>query len=64
MEQVIEDALTGGYGAIEMEPTGDPKRPLCWPVDGHRSGSMPVGMERKIRRATRRRFQANWNRVP
>ncbi len=23
IEQVIEDALTGGYGAIEMEPTGD-----------------------------------------
>ena len=22
MEQVIEDALTGGYGAIEMEATG------------------------------------------
>ena len=35
MEQVIEDALTGGYGAIEMEPTGDPKRPaMLWPVDG------------------------------
>ena len=35
IEQVIEDALTGGYGAIEMEPTGDPARPaLLWPVDG------------------------------
>jgi HK97 family phage portal protein len=35
IEQVIEDALTGGYGAIEMEPTGDPTRPaLLWPVDG------------------------------
>jgi HK97 family phage portal protein len=35
MEQVIEDALTGGYGAIEMEPTGDPERPaMLWPVDG------------------------------
>jgi HK97 family phage portal protein len=35
MEQAIEDALTGGYGAIEMEPTGDPERPaMLWPVDG------------------------------
>ena len=35
MEQTIEDALTGGFGAIEMEPTGDPERPgMLWPVDG------------------------------
>jgi HK97 family phage portal protein len=35
MEQAIEDALTGGFGAIEMEPTGDPDRPaMLWPVDG------------------------------
>jgi HK97 family phage portal protein len=35
IEQVIEDALTGGYGAIEMEPTGDMDRPaMLWPVDG------------------------------
>jgi HK97 family phage portal protein len=35
IEQVIEDALTGGYGAIEMEQTGDPDRPaMLWPVDG------------------------------
>ncbi len=35
IEQVIEDALTGGYGAIEMEPTGDGDRPaMLWPVDG------------------------------
>jgi HK97 family phage portal protein len=35
IEQVIEDALTGGYGAIEMEPTGDSDRPaMLWPVDG------------------------------
>jgi HK97 family phage portal protein len=34
-EQVIEDALTGGYGAIEMEATGDAVRPAqLWPVDG------------------------------
>jgi HK97 family phage portal protein len=35
IEQVIEDALTGGFGAIEMEPTGDAERPaMLWPVDG------------------------------
>ncbi len=35
IEQAIEDALTGGYGAVEMEPTGDPERPaMLWPVDG------------------------------
>ena len=35
IEQVIEDALTGGFGAIEMEPTGDGERPaMLWAVDG------------------------------
>ena len=35
IEQVIEDALTGGFGAVEMEPTADPKRPaMFWAVDG------------------------------
>ena len=35
IEQVIEDALTGGFGAIEIEPTGDAERPaMLWPVDG------------------------------
>jgi HK97 family phage portal protein len=35
IEQVIEDALTGGFGAVEMEPTGDPERPaMLWSVDG------------------------------
>jgi HK97 family phage portal protein len=35
MEQAIEDALTGGFGAIEMEPTGDADRPaMLWAVDG------------------------------
>ena len=35
IEQVIEDALTGGFGAIEMEPTGDDERPaMMWAVDG------------------------------
>lgn len=35
VEQAIEDALTGGFGAIEMEATGDADRPaMLWPVDG------------------------------
>ncbi|MGH9607280.1 MAG: phage portal protein [Terracidiphilus sp.] len=35
IEQAIEDALTGGFGAVEMEPTGDPERPaMLWAVDG------------------------------
>jgi len=35
IEQVIEDALTGGFGAIEMGSTGNADRPaMMWPVDG------------------------------
>ncbi len=35
MEQTIEDALVGGFGAIEMELTGNPGKPFeLWPVDG------------------------------
>jgi phage portal protein BeeE len=35
IEQAIEDALVGGFGAMEMELTGDPARPFeLWPVDG------------------------------
>ena len=35
IEQAIEDALVGGFGAIEMELTGDAERPFeLWPVDG------------------------------
>ena len=35
IEQTIEDALTGGFGAIEMQATGDAARPaLLFPVDG------------------------------
>ena len=35
MEQAIEDALVGGFGAIEMELTGDPAKPFeLWAVDG------------------------------
>lgn len=34
-EQVLEDVIVGGYGAIEMQATGDPEHPLAlWPVDG------------------------------
>jgi len=34
-EQVLEDLLVGGFGAVEMEATGDPGRPFhLWAVDG------------------------------
>ncbi len=34
-EQVLEDIIVGGFGAIEVEASGDPARPLLlWPVDG------------------------------
>jgi len=34
-EQVLEDVIVGGFGAIEVQGTGDGKRPLVlWPVDG------------------------------
>ncbi len=35
LEPALEDALVGGFGAIEMQLTGDPERPAeLWPVDG------------------------------
>lgn len=34
-EQVLEDIIVGGYGAVEVQASGDPGRPLLmWPVDG------------------------------
>jgi HK97 family phage portal protein len=34
-EQVLEDIIVGGYGAIEVQATGDSAKPLVlWPVDG------------------------------
>ena len=34
-EQVLEDVVVGGFGAIELQATGDASRPLVmWPVDG------------------------------
>jgi len=34
-EQVLEDVIVGGFGAIEVEASGDASRPLnLWPVDG------------------------------
>ncbi|HZU23862.1 MAG TPA: phage portal protein [Terriglobales bacterium] len=34
-EQVLEDVIVGGFGAIEVQLTADPARPLAlWPVDG------------------------------
>ena len=34
-EQVLEDVIVGGFGAIEIQLTSDASRPLAlWPVDG------------------------------
>jgi len=34
-EQVLEDVIVGGFGAIEIDVNADPSRPLTlWPVDG------------------------------
>jgi HK97 family phage portal protein len=34
-EQVLEDIIVGGFGAIEVQKTGDAAKPLVlWPVDG------------------------------
>jgi len=34
-EQVLEDVIVGGFGAIEVQVSGDPAKPLVlWPVDG------------------------------
>lgn len=34
-EQVLEDVIVGGFGAIEVQATGDETSPLVmWPVDG------------------------------
>jgi hypothetical protein len=34
-EQVLEDIIVGGFGAMEIQTTGDAARPLSlWPVDG------------------------------
>jgi hypothetical protein len=35
IEQILEDVLVGGFGAIELDLTDDPVLPLImWPVDG------------------------------
>jgi hypothetical protein len=35
IEQVLEDVLVGGFGALELDLSGDPAQPLIlWPVDG------------------------------
>ena len=34
-EQVLEDIVVGGFGAVELQLSGEPARPLrLWPVDG------------------------------
>ena len=34
-EQILEDIIVGGFGAAEVQLSGDPHRPInLWPVDG------------------------------
>ena len=62
LEQVLEDTLVGGFGAVEIEPTGDPNRPVrLWPVDGATIQMLPAWRgEGPMRRAmcSRRTGQA------
>ena len=47
----MEDLLVGGFGAVEMEATGDPARPLhLWAVDGA-TIQIDQQMERRSREA-------------
>jgi HK97 family phage portal protein len=35
IEQVLEDVIVGGFGAVEVQATGEDARPITlWPVDG------------------------------
>ncbi len=54
-EQVLEDLLVGGFGAVEMEATGDPLRPFhLWRWMARRFRWMRIGMGIRNDRATRR----------
>ena len=47
-EQVLEDIIVGGYGAIEVQNSGDPKLPLLlWPVDGSSTANVPAAPSRQ-----------------
>ena len=64
IEQAIEDALTGGFGAIEMEATGDRLgRRCCGRWTAHRSGSMLDGTGKRNRHAMLRSCRDNWSRA-
>ncbi len=56
-EQVLEDVIVGGYGAIEIDATGEDSAPLVmWPVDGATIRFGRIGMvHRGLRDMSRRR---------
>jgi hypothetical protein len=62
IEQVIEDALVGGFGAIEMATRSG--RRCCGRWMGLRFVSMRAGTGRRKRRGTRRQCRGNWSRPP
>jgi len=46
-EQVLEDLLVGGFGAVEVEATGDELRPFhLWAVDG---ATIEIDVEKKLK---------------
>ncbi len=56
-EQVLEDIIVGGFGAIEVQATGDATRPLVlWPVDG---ASIRMNVEWDGSPQSQRYLQAN-----
>jgi len=63
IEQAIEDALVGGFGAIEMELTGDePGRSSCGRWTARPSASIPVGTAARTPCGLRRR-RGGWERT-
>ncbi len=64
IEPVVEDVIVGGFGAIEIQNTGDPEQPLLlgrW--TGPRLRSARTGMDVRTRPATCRRLGV-WGQTP
>jgi HK97 family phage portal protein len=56
-EQVLEDIIVGGFGAIEVQATGDAAKPLVlWPVDG---ASIRINLEWDGSPTSQRYMQVN-----
>ena len=51
-EQILEDIVVGGFGAVELDLTGDAHPLTLWPVDGATIRMQPIGTAIPLRRAT------------